>query len=74
MGNQAHMTQAQALDILNMLRDGVMDMVTVGNTDWIYNPNMGGGEWEAYEHDGDHTEYAPVTDIYQASEMMIATD
>ena len=65
-------TQEQALQVLSMLQDGVLESVTIAGMDVIYNPNMNDGEWELFDHYGDHTEYTPHDDIYECSEVLIS--
>ena len=65
-------TQDQALQVLDMLQQGILECVTVAGMDIIYNPYMNDGEWELFDHDGDHTEYTAYDDIYECSEVVIA--
>lgn len=65
-------TQEQALQVLDMLQQGILECTTIAGTDIIYNPNMNDGEWELFDHNSDHTEYRAYTDIYECSEVIIA--
>jgi hypothetical protein len=68
------MTQAQALQALELLRDcTAIEYMQIGRYDVLYNPyNVDGSMWEVYEHDSDHIEYQGYEDIYRASEVLIA--
>ena len=65
-------TQLQALQVLDMLQQGILECVTVAGKDIIYNPHMDDGEWQLFDHDGDHTEYEAYYDIHECSEVIIA--
>lgn len=65
-------TQEQALQVLDMLQNGILELVTIAGMDVIYNPNMNDGEWELFDHNGDHTEYSAYDDIYECSEVLIS--
>ena len=65
-------TQEQALQVLDMLHSGILELVTIAGMDVIYNPNMNDGEWELFDHNGDHTEYSAYDDIYECSEVLIS--
>lgn len=65
-------TQEQALQVLDMLQSGILELITTAGMDVIYNPNMNDGEWELFDHNGDHTEYSAYNDIYECSEVLIS--
>lgn len=66
------MAQDTVLQLLGMLQQGTIECVTIGGMDIIYNPYMDGGEWELFDHDGDHTSYTPYDDIYECSGVVLA--
>lgn len=54
-----------------LMSDPAVEMVTVCGMDVIYNPNMNGGEWELFDHEGDHIEYTAITDIYECAQYLM---
>ena len=67
------MTQRDAvLQVLDMLQSGAIECVTMGGMDIIYNAHMNGGEWELFDHDGDHTAYMAYEDIYECSDVVLS--
>ena len=65
-------TQEQALQVLDMLQNGILELITIAGMDVIYNPNMNDGRWELFDHNDDHTEYSAYSDIYECSEVLIS--
>ena len=70
--NMTVITQEQALQVLDMLQNGILELITIAGMDVIYNPNMNDGEWELFDHNDDHTEYSEYNDIYECSEVLIS--
>ena len=66
------MTQDMALQLLDMLQQGTIECITIGDTDIIYNMCMNDGEWELFDHDGDHTSYTAYGDIYECSGVVLS--
>ena len=63
-------TQDQALQVLDMLQQGILECVTVAGMDIIY--NMDDGEWQLSDHYGDHTSYTAYDDIYECSGVVLS--
>ena len=64
--------QDTVLQLLDMLQQGTIECVTIGGMDIIYNAHMGDGEWELFDHDGDHISYTAYDDIYECSGVVVA--
>lgn len=48
------------LAMISALHDNTeVELLVVGDYDVTYNPNMGGGEWEVWDHYGNHMTYTP---------------
>ena len=66
------MTRNKIMILLDMLMEhSELEMVQIGNLDVIYNPYMNDGEWEIFNHDGDHTEYTEFNDIYECADAIL---
>ena len=66
------MTQDTVLQLLGMLQQGTIECTTIGGMDIIYNAYMEDGEWELFDHYGDHTSYTAYDDIYECSGVVLA--
>lgn len=66
------MTQDTVLQVLDALRQGTIDRVTIGGMDIIYNGYMNGGEWEIFDQYTDHTSYIAYSDIYECSGLILS--
>ena len=66
------MTQDTVLQLLGMLQQGTIECTTIGGMDIIYNAHMEDGEWELFDHYGDHTSYTAYDDIYESSGVVLA--
>lgn len=67
-----NMTQDMVLQLLDMLQQGTIECVTIGGMDIIYNAHMDDGEWELFDHYGDHTSYTAYGDIYECSGVVLS--
>lgn len=66
------MTQDMVLQLLDMLQQGTIECTTIGGMDIVYNPHMEDGEWELFDHGGDHTSYTAYDDIYECSGAVLS--
>lgn len=67
------MTRNEITMLLGMLAeyDNGLEMVTIDGLDIIYNRYMNGGEWEVFDHDGDHIEYDAYDNIDELVDRLI---
>ena len=66
------MRHEELVALLNMLAEhDEVEMVKITDLDIIYNPNMNGGEWEVFDSNSDHTEYAEFTDVDELAEAIL---
>lgn len=66
------MTQDMVLQSLDMLQQGTIECITIGGMDITYNAHMDDGEWELFDHYGDHTSYTAYDDIYECSGVVLS--
>ena len=66
------MTQDMILQALDILQQCTSECVTIGGMDIIYNAYIGDGEWELFDHYGDHISYTAYDDIYECSGVVLA--
>lgn len=68
------MTRNKIMVLLDMLMEhSELEMVQIGNLDVMYNPYMNEGEWEVFDHNGDHTEFSSfeADSIIECAEMIL---
>ena len=66
------MTHGGLLVILEeLMNNHELEMIVYNGMDVIYNHNMNGGEWELFDHEGDHIEYMAITDIDECAEYLL---
>lgn len=66
------MTHGELVTLLNMLKEHEeLELIKITDLDIIYNPNMGDGEWEVFDSNSDHTEYAAYDNVDALAELIL---
>ena len=64
------MAQDMVLQLLDMLQQGVIEGITIGGMDIIYNSST--DEWDLSAHGGSYTSHTSYDDIYECSGVVLA--